>query len=91
MYDYFYHQWGTFEGVSGISSCIYNDLHTVLDQYGTVSQQTPGSYMDFNNPVLMSFVTRMDQPCRSQGYQRLYEMVCLLTTTAHTLADSGQL
>lgn len=78
MYDYFYKQWGTFAGVSGISSCIWNDLHTVLDQYGNISQQTPGKYLDFNNPVLMSFTSGWINLASIQGYQRVYDFLLLM-------------
>lgn len=78
MYDYFYNQWGTFEGVSGISSCIYQDLHTVLDAYGNVLQQTPNAYTDNGNAVLMSITTGWINLATIQGYQRIYDMLLLM-------------
>lgn len=72
MYDYFYQQWGTFTGVPAISSCIYQELHTFLNQYGAVYQESPGTFQDGSNPVLMSFTTSWFSLAGLQGYQRAY-------------------
>ena len=44
MYDYYYSQWGTFTGVPGISSTLYQSLHTYINSFGQVFQETPGLY-----------------------------------------------
>lgn len=72
MYDYFFGQWGTFVGAPATSSCVYQNEHSYINQYGSVYQETPGQYMDGNNPVLMSFVTGWIQTVGIQGFQRLY-------------------
>ncbi len=72
MYDYFFGQWGTFVGASATSSCVYQNEHSYINQYGAVYQETPGQYMDGNNPVLMSFITGWIQTMGIQGFQRLY-------------------
>lgn len=72
MYDYFFRQWGTFEGVPAISSCIYEGLHTFINSYGQTYQETPGVYLDGGNPVLMSFTTSWLKLAGLQGYQRAY-------------------
>jgi hypothetical protein len=77
MYDYFYNQWGTFVGMQPISSCLYQGLHTILDKYGNVLQETPGVYLDNNNPVLLGFVTGPISLGGIMGYQRLYEFIML--------------
>lgn len=74
MYDYFYSQWGLFEGVYGVSSCIFENLHVILDKYGNILRETPNSYLDNENPVLMSFKTGWLNLASLQGYQRFYEM-----------------
>ena len=73
MYDYYFDQWATFINVPAISACIYNSLHTYLDQYGDVYQETPNSYLDGDSPVLMSFQTGWLKVAGLQGYQRIYE------------------
>lgn len=73
MYDYFYGQWSSFENIPGISSCIYNGLHTFLDSFGRVFQETPGLYLDGTSPVLMQFTTGWLNLAGIQGYQRIYE------------------
>jgi hypothetical protein len=77
MYDYYYQQWGTFTGVPTQSSCIYNQAHTVLNQFGDVWQETPGKFQDGLNPVLMSFTTSWFNLASLQGYERFYEFLIL--------------
>jgi hypothetical protein len=77
LYDYFYGQWGTFEGVPAITSCIYQDLHSYVDQYGRVFQENPGSYQDGAEPVLLSFTTSWLNLAGIQGYQRAYSFFLL--------------
>lgn len=73
MYDYYVNQWGTFSGSSAISSVIYDDLHTTINQYGQVFQESPGLYLDGSNPVTMSLETGWINVASIQGYQRLYQ------------------
>lgn len=91
MYDYFYNQWGTFEGINGVSSTIYQDLETVVTAPFTITppnqqsyvippqlyQETPGVYLDGTNPVLMSFVTGWINAAGLQGYERFYQALLL--------------
>lgn len=77
MYDYYYQQWGTFQGVKALSSCIYQGLHTVIDQYGNILQQTPGKYVDNSSPVLMKLISSWLNLAGLQGYQRFYEFYIL--------------
>ena len=71
MYDYYYGQWASFT-TNGVSSTVYQGLHTYLDPYGVVYQETPGQYLDGSNPVLMSFTTNWFNFAGVQGYQRAY-------------------
>lgn len=72
MDDYFYSQWGTFIGVPAISSCIFQGLHTVLNSFGEVYQENPGTYLDGNNPVLLKLTTSWLSLATLHGYQRSY-------------------
>lgn len=72
MYDYFYGQWGTFTNIPAISSTLYQSLHTYLDSYGRVFQESPGSYLDGSAPVLLSFKTSWANLAGLQGYERAY-------------------
>lgn len=73
MYDYYMGQWGTFEGAPAISSCIFDNLHTILTPFGQIWQQTPGQYLDGSTPVLMSFLSSWINLAGLQGYERFYE------------------
>ena len=77
MYDYYYGQWGTFNNIPAIYSTVYQNLHTYLDQYGRVFQETPGVYLDNSSPVLMSFTSGWIALAGLQGYERFYEMLLL--------------
>lgn len=77
MYDYYYNQWGTYTGISAISSTLYQGLHTYLNSLGQVRQQTPGLYLDGTSPVLMKFSTAWLKLTGLQGYQRSYALYLL--------------
>lgn len=87
MYDYFFGQWGTFINIPAISATVYNNLHTYIDSFDRVFQETPGSYLDGSNPVLQGFTTSWIKGSGLQGYQRLYFMYLLGTfKSPHTLS-----
>lgn len=75
MFDYYYGQWATFVGVGAIGSCIYQNLHTFINQYGQVLQETPNIYLDGTNPVLLSFLTGPIQLQGIAGYERVWEFL----------------
>lgn len=86
MYDYYYEQWGTFSNINAIASTLYQGLHTYLDPYGRILQETPGLYLDVSTPVLTSFVTSWINMASLQGYQRFYYFYLLgQYITPHTL------
>lgn len=86
MYDYYYGQWGTFEGVPGISATLYQDLHTYVDKFGRVFQESPGIYLDNGRPVLLSFTTSWLNLMGLQGLERIYHFYLLGTYfTPHKL------
>ncbi len=72
VYDYFYGQWSTFTGIPAVSSTLYQGLHTFIDSYGRVFQETPDLYLDGALPVLISFRTSWFNLAGLQGYQRAY-------------------
>lgn len=79
MYDYYYGQWGTFGLYQGISSTLYQGLHTFLTPSGTIYQENPGSYLDGSSPVLLNFSTSWISLAGLQGYQRTYFFELLAT------------
>lgn len=72
VYDYFYEQWGIFIGIPGVSSCIFEELHTFINAQGLTYQETPGVYLDGSNPVLWMFKTGPLRVGKLQNYQRAY-------------------
>lgn len=74
MYDYLYQQWGTFTNTPAISATLYQGLHTYLNKYGQIVEETPGIYYDISTPVLLSFTTNYIQLQGLSGYQRLWEI-----------------
>lgn len=79
MYDYYYGQWGTFTNVPALSSTLYNSLHTYINSSGAVFQETPGTYLDNSNPVLISFTTSWLNLAGLQGFERAYYFYLLAT------------
>ncbi len=89
MYDYYFDQWGAFVGIPSLSSCIYQEMHTILNQYGQVLQERAGTYLDGTSPVLMRFKTGPIRLGELQGYQRAYFFYLLGTyITPHKLIFS---
>lgn len=89
MYDYYYQQWGTFKNVPAISSTLFQGLHTYLDQFGRIFQETPGKYLDGSSPVLMKFKTSWITLQALQGYQRAYYFTLLGTYYSPHLLNVG--
>lgn len=79
LYDYYYQQWGTFTNIPAVASTIYQSLHTYIDRFGRVFQETPGLYLDNSNPVLMSFTSGWINVAGIQGLERFFEMYLLGT------------
>lgn len=77
MYDYFFEQWGTFNGIPSIFSTIYQGLHTYLMSNGRVLQETPGHYTDDSIPTVMGFKTNWFALGGILGFQRAYFMFLL--------------
>jgi hypothetical protein len=77
LYDYYYAQWGTFVNIPAVSSCIYEELHTYVNSYGQVFQETPDAYLDNATPVLMSFTTGWMNLAGVQGFERFYQLYLL--------------
>src|SRR5208282_425628 len=67
MYDYFFDEWATFT-INGTSATLYQGLHTYVNSLGQVFQESPGTYLDATNPVLMSFTTSWISLAGIQGF-----------------------
>lgn len=79
MYDYYYGHWGTFKNIPGISSTLFQGLHTYINALGQVFQENPGSYLDGSRPVLISFTTGWINVAGIRGYERIHEFSFLGT------------
>lgn len=79
MYDYFVNQWGTHTNISAISATLHQSMHTYINKYGQVFQETPGMFIDGSIPVLMSLTTSWINVAGLQGYERFYFMYLLGT------------
>jgi len=79
MYDYYFNQWGTFTNSFAISSCLYQTHQTYLNSFGQLFQETPGTYLDGSQPVLMAVTTGWINAAGLQGYERFYQLLLLGT------------
>ncbi len=77
MYDYFYNRWAVFSGITGVTSTLFEGLHTYADSEGTIFQETPGLYLDGSSPVLISLTTGWLNLAGLQGYQRAFYALLL--------------
>lgn len=77
VYDYYFGQWGEFSNVNALGSTLYQNLHTYLNPYGQILQETPGKYLDVSAPVLWSLKSGWINLAGIQGYQRLWEFYIL--------------
>ncbi len=73
MYDYFVGQWGTIVGIPGVSSTVFQGLHTFINSHGQVYQESPGTYLDGDFPVLIGFTTSWINVAGLRGYERIHE------------------
>jgi hypothetical protein len=89
MYDYYFNQWGSFVNIPAVSSTLYESLHTFIDSFGRVFQETVGQYLDNSSPTLISFTTGWMNLAGLQGYERAYFFYLLATYySPHTLKIS---
>jgi hypothetical protein len=87
IYDYYYDQWGSFTGINPVSSVTYQNLHTFIDNTGTVYQETPAVYLDGTTPTTMSFQTAWFDIAGLQGYERSYYFYLLGTYSSPHLLN----
>jgi hypothetical protein len=72
VYDYFFNQWSTHTNISAISATLYQGVHTYLNTAGQIFQETPNTYVDGAEPVLMSLTTSWINIAGLQGFERFY-------------------
>jgi hypothetical protein len=77
MFDYYYGQWGTFTGISAVSSTLFQGLQTIINSQGIILQETPNQYLDGSIPVCISFTTSWLNMAGLQGYERVYDLYLL--------------
>ena len=73
-YNWYFNQWSSFAGIAPISSIAFEGLCTFIDALGRTFQESPGSYLDGANPVLISLQTAWFNLMGLQGFQRFYYM-----------------
>jgi hypothetical protein len=84
-YDYFVGQWSTYS-LNAISSTIYGGYHTILNSNGQALQETPQTYLDGSNPVLMGMTTGWLNLANLQGFERVYYIYLLANyLSPHTI------
>jgi len=78
VYDYFFNQWSTFEGIPALSSVIYQDKHTFIDKYNRTFKEKADYYLDGGGtPVTMRFKSAWFKMAGLQGFQRAYYFMIL--------------
>jgi len=77
VYDYFFNQWSTFEGIPALSSVVYQGKHTFIDKYSRTFKEKSDYYLDGGTPVTMKFKTAWFKMAGLQGFQRAYYFMLL--------------
>lgn len=78
VYDYFFNQWSSFEGIPALSSTIYQDKHTFIDKFNRTFKEKFDYYLDGGGtPVTMRFKTAWFKMAGLQGFQRAYYFMLL--------------
>jgi hypothetical protein len=77
MYDYYFKEWGWFTNTPGVSATLYQGLHTYLDTFGRIVQETPGKYLDISTPINMYALSSWIKLQGLSGYQRFLELQIL--------------
>lgn len=72
MYDYFFDQWAVHTNIEATSGTLYQGLHTYLNSNGQIYQETPGSFKDGSEAVLISLTTGWINVAGLQGFERFY-------------------
>lgn len=72
MYDYYFNQWATHTNIEAISATLYQGMHTYLNAGGQVYQETPNTYQDGAEPVLIGLTTSWINIAGIQGLERFY-------------------
>ena len=83
MFDYFFRQWGTFANLYGSApTFLASDavlwpqpgapsVYVYLSTAGTVLYETPGAYLDTNNPVAVNITTAWIKLANLQGFVKI--------------------
>jgi len=77
VYDYFFNQWSTFEGIPGLSSVVYQDKHTYIDRFNRTFKEKSDFYLDGSVPVTIRFKSAWFKMAGLQGFQRAYYFMLL--------------
>lgn len=77
MYDYFFNRWSNWANINALSSVVWNELHTYLNPFEQVVQETPNQYIDISSPVTWQITTGWINLAGLQGFERFYEAYLL--------------
>lgn len=77
VYDYFFNQWSTFEGIPALSCVVYQGKHTFIDNYNRTFKEKSDHYLDGGTPVTMRFKSAWFKTAGLQGFQRAYYFMIL--------------
>ncbi len=77
VYDYLANQWTVDYGASAVSTVVYQNKHTTVNQSGQLFQETQNRFLDGTSPVTLGFTTGWINLAGLQGYVRAYEMYLL--------------
>lgn len=77
VYDYLFNQWSVFTNHYVVDSTVFGERFTYLDPDGYVYQETPGEFLDGEQPIRIGVKTSWLQFGGLQGFQRVYQAMIL--------------
>lgn len=72
---------GTFTNIPTISATLYEGMHTYLNTYGQIFQETQDTYLDGTSPVLISFRTGWFNMAGLQGLKEHISFIFWVNTS----------
>lgn len=74
VYDIFFDQWYTYTNIAAIDSTSWRGRFIFLKANGDVWRETPGAYLDVDQPIISRYTLALMQFAQVQGFQRIYKI-----------------
>lgn len=84
IYDYLVGQWSELSQITAVDSTVYQGKYVYLQSDGTILEEANGNFSNNDVPVAMSLQTGWFSFANLQGFQRIKQILLLLTAQNNT-------